>query len=145
MKHSALLTALLTTAVLAMAAAPASAQGLAGMWELSRETGRGTRTSMLMLTVDGSTLTGTETRTGGGRGGGGGGGAGGGGGGGPQVTEISDGSIDGNSFTFTITRTFGDNSFSQVYSGTVDGMTIAGTVDSGRGGGGQPFTGKRPE
>ena len=40
MKHSALITALLTTAVLAMAPAPASAQGLAGMWELSRETGR---------------------------------------------------------------------------------------------------------
>ncbi len=138
MKHSALLTALLTTAVLAMAPAPASAQGLAGMWELSRETGRGTRTSTLMLTVDGSMLTGTVTRTGGG-------GRGGGGGGGPQAIEISDGSIDGNSFTFTITRTFGDNSFSQVYSGTVDGMTIAGTVDSGRGGGGQPFTGKRPE
>ena len=137
MKHSALLTALLTTAVLAMVPAPASAQGLAGMWELSRETGRGTRTSMLSLTVEGTTLTGTVTTTGGGRGGGGGGG--------PQEIEISDGSIDGNSFTFTITRTFGDNSFSQVYSGTVDGMTIAGTVDSGRGGGGQPFTGKRPE
>ena len=139
MKHSALLTALLTTAVLAMAPAPASAQSLAGMWELSRETGRGPRTSMLSLTVEGTTLTGTMTTTGGGRGGGGGGG------GGPQEIEISDGSIDGNSFTFTITRTFGDNSFSQVYSGTVDGMTIAGTVDSGRGGGGQPFTGKRPE
>ena len=144
MKHSALLTALLTTAVLAIAPAPASSQ-VAGTWELTSETGRGTRTSTLMLTVDGSMLTGTETRTGGGRGGGGGGGAGGGGGGGPQVTEISDGSIDGNSFTFTITRTFGDNSFTQLYMGTVDGATISGTIDSGRGGGGRPFTGKRPE
>jgi hypothetical protein len=137
MKHSALLTALLTTAVLAIAPAPASSQ-VAGTWELTSETGRGTRTSTLMLTVDGSMLTGTVTRTGGG-------GRGGGGGGGPQAIEISDGSIDGNSFTFTITRTFGDNSFTQVYMGTVDGATISGTIDSGRGGGGRPFTGKRPE
>ena len=38
MKNSAILTALLTTAVLTMAPAPASAQSLAGVWELSQET-----------------------------------------------------------------------------------------------------------
>ena len=137
MKHSALLTALLTTAVLTIAPAPVSAQGLAGMWEISQETGRGTRTLMLTLVVDGSTLTGSVTFTGGGR-------RGGGGGGGPQTIEISDGTIDGSSFSFTVTRTFGDNSFAQVYSGTIDGAMLAGTVEGGRGGG-RPFTGKRPE
>ncbi|MCH7857825.1 MAG: hypothetical protein IIB37_13810 [Gemmatimonadetes bacterium] len=140
MKHSALLTALLTTAVLTTAPAPVSAQNLAGMWEISYETGRGTRTQTLTLTVDGMMLTGTVTFTGGGR-------RGGGGGGGPQSIEISDGKIDGSSFSFTVTRTFGDNSIVQSYSGTVDGMTLTGTIEGGgRGGGGQPrpFTGKRP-
>ena len=137
MKNSAILTALLTTAVLTLAPAPASAQNLAGMWELSRETGRGTRTSTLTFTVDGSMLTGTVTFTGGGR-------RGGGGGGGPQSIEISDGTVDGNSFTFTVTRSFGGNSFAQVYSGTIDGNTLTGTIAGGRGGG-QPFTAKRPE
>ena len=141
MKHSTLLTGLLTAAVLAMAPAPATAQDLAGMWEISYETGRGTRTQTLTLTVDGMMLTGTVTFTGGG------GRRGGGGGGGPQSIEISDGKIDGSSFSFTVTRTFGDNSIVQSYSGTVDGMTLTGTIEGGgRGGGGQPrpFTGKRP-
>ena len=139
MKHGALLTALLTAAVVAMAPAPASAQDLAGMWELSQETGRGTRTSTLSLTVDGMTLTGTVTTTRG-RGGGGGGG-------GPQAVEISDGKIDGSSFSFSLIRTFGDNTITQTYSGTIDGATLTGTIEGGgRGGGGQPrpFTGKRP-
>ena len=73
MKHSALLTALLTTAVLTTAPAPVSAQNLAGMWEISYETGRGTRTQTLTLTVDGMMLTGTVTFTGVGRRVGGGG------------------------------------------------------------------------
>ncbi|SVC04641.1 uncharacterized protein METZ01_LOCUS257495 [marine metagenome] len=140
MKHGALLTALLTAAVVAMAPAPASAQDLAGMWELSQETGRGTRTSTLSLTVDGMTLTGTVTTTRGRRGGGGGGG-------GPQAVEISDGKIDGSSFSFSLIRTFGDNTITQTYSGTIDGATLTGTIEGGgRGGGGQPrpFTGKRP-
>ncbi len=140
MKHSALLTALLTTAVLTTAPAPVSAQNVAGMWEISFETGRGTRTQTLTLTVDGMTLTGTVSFTGGGRRGGGGGG----GGGGPQSIEISDGTIDGSSFTFTVTRNFGGNDFSQVYSGTFEGNTIEGTIEGGRGGG-RPFTGKRAE
>ncbi len=136
MKHSALFTALLTTAVLTMAPAPASAQNLAGVWELSQETGRGTRTLTLTLVVDGSALTGSVTFTGGGR-------RGGGGGGGPQTIEISDGTIDGSSFTFTVTLPFGGG-VEQSYRGTIDGATLAGTVEGGRGGG-RPFTGKRPE
>ncbi len=134
MKAPALITALLAAA--ALTAAPASAQNLSGTWELTSETGRGTRTQMLTLVVEGSMLTGTVTFTGGGRRGGGGGG------GGPQAIEISDGTIDGNSFTFTVTRSFGGNSFSQVHSGTIDGDTIGGTIEGGRGGG-RPFTGTR--
>ena len=134
MKHSALLTALFTTAMLTMVSAPAAAQNLAGVWEITRETGRGVQT--LTLTVEGSTVTGTlEFNFGGG--------GGGGGGGGPQSFPVSDGTVNGNQFSFTVTLSFGGNSFDQVYSGTIDGETLMGTVRGGRGD--QPFTAKRPE
>ncbi len=131
MKHSALITALLASAVLAMAPAPVSAQNLAGEWEITRVTGRGTFTQTLTLMVDGSTVTGTLAFQGRG------------GGGGPQSFPVSDGTLEGNSFTFTVTLSFGGNSIEQIYSGTVDGDTIEGTIRGGRGD--QPFTGTRPE
>ena len=131
MKHGALTTALLATAVLAMAPAPVSAQNLAGEWEITRVTGRGTFTQTLTLMVDGSTVTGTLAFQGGP------------GGGGPQSFPVSNGTVTGNSFSFTVTLSFGGNSFEQMYRGTVDGDTIEGTVEGGRGA--QPFTGKRPE
>ncbi len=135
MKHVVLLTALLTTAVLTMDAAPVSAQNLAGVWEITRETGRGTFTQTLTLTVEGSTVTGTMAFQGG-RGGGGGGG-------GPQSFPVSDGTVNGNQFSFTVTLSFNGNDIAQMYSGTIDGETLTGTIRGGRGD--QPFTAKRPE
>ena len=131
MKHGALTTALLATAVLAMAPAPVSAQNLAGEWEITRVTGRGTFTQTLTLMVDGSTVTGTLAFQGGP------------GGGGPQSFPVSNGTVTGNSFSFTVTLSFGGNSFEQMYRGTVDGDTIEGTIEGGRGA--QPFTGTRAE
>ncbi len=136
MKHSALFTALFTTAVLTMAPAQASAQNLAGVWEITRETGRGTIVQTLTLVVEGSTVTGTLAFNFGG-------GGGGGGGGGPQSFPVSDGTVNGNQFSFTVTLSFGGNSFDQQYSGTIDGETLMGTIRGGRGD--QPFTAKRPE
>ena len=135
MKLSALLTVLLTTAVLTMDAAPVSAQNLAGVWEITRETGRGTIVQTLTLTVEGSTVTGTmEMNFGGG---------GGGGGGGPQSFPVSDGTVNGNQFSFTVTLSFGGNEIPQMFSGTIDGETLMGTIRGGRGD--QPFTATRPE
>ena len=129
-------------AVASLSAAPVAAQNLTGTWELSQETQRGPRTSTLALVQDGTTLTGTLTLTLGGRRGGGGGG-----GGGPWEVEIEDGTVEGNSFSFTMTLSFGDNSFTQEYSGTFDGDSMEGEIAGGgrRGGGGgpRPFTGKR--
>ncbi len=136
MKHSALFTSLFTTAVLTMAPAQASAQNLAGVWEITRETGRGTIVQTLTLVVEGSTVTGTLAFNFGG-------GGGGGGGGGPQSFPVSDGTVNGNQFSFTVTLSFGGNSFDQQYSGTIDGETLMGTIRGGRGD--QPFTAKRPE
>lgn len=133
MTHRALLTALITAA--ALSATPASAQNLSGTWQISSETQRGTQNQTLTLTQDGSALTGTISFSFGGR-------RGGGGGGGPQSIEVEDGMVEGSSFSFTMTLSFQGNSFAQEYSGTVDGDTIEGTIQGGRGGG-RPFTGTR--
>ena len=93
----------------------------------------GPQTSTLVLAQDGETLTGTMTFSLGGRGGSGGG---------PQELEVSNGTVDGNSFSFTVTLSFQGNSIDLNYSGTVDGDEMSGTREGPRGGG-QPFTGKK--
>lgn len=133
MNHRAILTAVVTAA--ALTTSPASAQNVSGTWQITSETQRGTLNQTLTLAVSGSSLTGTMTFGGGGR-------RGGGGGGGPQSFEISDGTVDGDSFSFTVLLDFGGNSFTLSFSGTVDGDTMEGTREGGRGGG-QPFTGTR--
>ena len=124
MTHRALLTALFTGA--ALTAAPAGAQGVAGTWQIESETQRGSLTQTLVLAVEGSTLTGTITFGGGGRRGGGRG---------PGTIEISDGMVDGETFSFNVALDFGGNSITLSYSGTVDGDSIEGTREGGRGGG----------
>lgn len=136
MKHRAFLIALIGIA--AMSAAPAAAQSLTGTWLVSSETRRGPQTQTMTLVQDGSALTGSVTLSFGGRRGGGGGG----GGGGSQTVDIEDGTVDGDSFSFSYTLTFGDNSIALSFSGTIDGDTMEGTIDGGRGGG-RPFTGER--
>jgi len=126
--------------VLALVAAfasaePATAQSLTGTWTLTSEGGRGgTVTQTLTVTQEGSSLTGTMTFTGGGR-------RGGGGGRGAQPVAISEGSVDGSSFRFTVTLAFQGNSVSQVYAGTVDGDSMSGTIEGPFGE--RPFTGTR--
>ena len=127
-------------AVAALSAAPVAAQDLTGTWELSQQTQRGQRTSTLALVQDGAELTGTLTLTLGGRRGGGGGG------GGAQEVTVEEGMVSGNNFSFSITLSFGGNSITQEYSGTVDGDAMEGEIAGGgrRGGGGpRPFTGTR--
>ena len=122
------ITLLLSAAI----ASPGAAQDLAGTWEISTQGGRGgPQTSTLVLAQDGETLTGTMTFSFGGRGGGGGG---------PQEFEVSNGTVDGNSFSFTVTLSLQGNSIDLNYSGTVDGKEMSGTRGGPRGGG-QPFTG----
>lgn len=75
--------------------------------------------------VSGSTLTGSLTQAGRG-------------GGDPTVTPITDGSITGDTFTFTITRSFNGNEFKTVYTGKVAGDKLELTFDMG--GRGNPRT-----
>jgi len=131
MKHRAVFTLLLAAA--AFTAAPASAQNLTGTWQITTEGRRGPQTLTLTLQQAGNAITGTIT------GGGGGGGAG-----APPPAAISDGTVTGAAFTFTVTREFNGNSISQKYTGTYEGDMMQGSIEGGRGGA-QPFTGTRPD
>jgi len=128
MTRSAVFAALV--AAVAFTAAPAEGQ-LAGTWEITTQGGRGgPQTSALVLAQDGETLTGTmmfnlpEQA------------------GGPQELEVSNGTVDGNSFSFTVTLSLQGNSIDLNYSGTVDGDEMSGTRGGPRGGG-QSFTGEK--
>ncbi len=92
MNRPAIFAALVAAA--AFTAAPVAGQ-LAGTWEVTTQGGRGgPQTSTLVLAQDGETLTGTmmfglpEQA------------------GGPQELEVSNGTVDGNSFSFTVTLSF---------------------------------------
>ena len=120
-----------------LAAVPLAAQDLTGAWEISSQTRRGAQTMTLELSQSGSDLSGTIALAmgGGRRGGGGGGGA-------AQTIEITDGSVDGDRFSFTMTLSFNGNSMSQNFSGTFEGDAMEGMIEGGRGGG-RAFTGTR--
>ena len=133
-------TAVLVAAA-SLVAAPVAAQDMSGSWEVTSEGRRGPQTSTMTIVQADGALTGTMTMTmGGGRAGRGGGG--GGGGRGAMEVEITDGTVSGNTFSFTTVMSFNGNSIERVYSGTFDGDEMEGTAEGGRGGG-QPFTGKR--
>ena len=110
--------------VACLLAVPSQAQdtGIAGKWETTRETPRGTTTSTFTFQVDGNKLTGTV---------------------GSQMgdTEISEGTVEGNKISFKMVMTRGDRTIEMVYSGTVEGDTITGTMQTPRGE--QPWTAKR--
>jgi len=64
------------------------------------------------------------------------------------TTELTNITFEDGALTFDVTRTFRDNSFTQTYSGTIEGGQMTGTVEGGRGGrGGGPteFTMERVE
>ena len=128
---------LAAAAVAGLIVTPAAGQtDVAGKWEITFETPRGEITQIITFQQDSNTLTGTVERTGGsgGQRAGGGGRAGGRGG----AAEIESGTVDGNSVSFVIVRSFVDRVFETQYDGTVDGDTITGTSTSRRGE--TPFT-----
>ena len=109
-------------------AAPAWAQetaNVAGKWEMTSETPRGTMTTVFTFEQDGNTLTGTSEGQRGGE------------------VPISSGSVEGNVITFTIVRGMGDRSMEMTYTGTLEGDTITGTMTTPRGE--REFTMKRVE
>ena len=133
-------------AVLFFLVAPAAqAQDLSGDWTLTytmmgRQGGQGREINMnITLVQDGSSLTGTAFMQGRGRGGGTG-----------EVVEvpISDGTVEGNSFSFSVVRGMGERSMTFVYSGNVSegGMEGEMAMQGGRADRPPiPFTGVKKE
>ena len=107
-----------------MLTVPVQAQDVdvAGKWESTRETQQGTMTTTFTFEQDGSKLTGTLASQRG-------------------DMEISDGTMEGNKISFKMVMTRGDRTMEMVYSGTVEGDTITGTMQTPRGE--QPWTAKR--
>jgi hypothetical protein len=115
--------------------APASAQDVSGTWELSWETPRGAQTVVFTFVQEGTALTGSAEMRRGRPGGGGGGGQ-------ARTAEISDGTVEDGSITFSLVLTGGPRTFTMDFAGSVDGDEMEGTVTNPRGGE-DPFTGKR--
>src|SRR6202046_5799852 len=86
-----------------------------GKWTGQVEGRNGPQTQSLMLKASGNTLTGSIQ---GGRGG---------------PVEISNGTIDGDSVSFTVVREFGGNKITQQYKGTLSGGVLKLTESGGRG------------
>ena len=97
-------------AVVAMAA------DVSGKWTFETQGRNGAVTNTLTLKASGSTLTGSLA---GGRGG---------------EVNISDGKVDGDNISFSVTREFNGNQFTTKYSGKVAGDTINLTIEGPRGG-----------
>jgi hypothetical protein len=85
---------------------------VAGTWEMSSETPRGTRVQTLAIQQEGSTIKGTLT--------------------GPRGESPLEGSVTGNKISFTVKRETPAGAFTLEYSGTVDGDSMKGKVHSER-------------
>ncbi len=95
-------------------AAAAFAADISGKWTYEQQGRNGAMTVTMTLKADGSNLTGSIS----GRNG---------------DTAINNGKIDGDKFSFDVTRQMGDNSVTIKYSGTVAGDELKMSVDAGRG------------
>ena len=128
MKHTlntvAPLLTLVTCAVLSFgAASQAQAADASGTWTWSRPSRNGgeARTTTLTLKADGEKLTGTVTSPGRQ-------------GGDPVKTEISDGKVQADEISLSVTREFNGNKMVIKYSGTVSADTIKGKREFERNG-----------
>ena len=112
---------------------PAYAQGITGTWELDVEGGRGVQSLVLELVHAGESLTGTVNVPAGGRGSGS-----------PQELAVQDGVVDGSGFRLSYTQAFRGSGVALSLVGTIDGDSMEGTIEGGRGGA-RSFTGRRVE
>ncbi len=103
--------------LMTMFAVPALAADISGTWKGTAEGPNGTIERTFVFKVDGNKLTGETTSSMFGK------------------STISDGKIEGDTFSFTITLTFQDNEMKLNYKGKVDGKELKMTVESPMGGG----------
>ncbi len=97
---------LFVVAILCALTLAVMAADVSGKWTWEQQGRNGATTSTLTLKADGSKLTGSLDA---GRGG---------------PTEISDGTVNGNSITFSVKREFNGNTMKTDYKGTLDGDSL---------------------
>ncbi len=107
---------------------------VSGTWEITWEGPRGPSTTTFVFQQEGQALTGTAQMAmrGPNRGQGQG-----------REVEITDGKVEGNTITFSMTMGMGQRSMSFKFTGTVDGNNMEGTMETPRGE--NPFKGIRKE
>jgi hypothetical protein len=117
--------AALATLVFAL---PASAQSVAGTWELSWETPRGAQTTTFVFAQDGMNVTGTaQMRRG------------------ENTLEVpvKNGMLHGDQLTFSLEFGMGERTMTQTFKATVKGDAMEGTMTTARGE--NPFKGVRKQ
>ncbi len=107
--------------VLLAAAVCALAADISGNWKATAEGPNGAMERTFTFKVDGNKVTGETTSSMLGK------------------STITDGKIEGDTVTFTITAKFGDNEMKLNYKGKISGSEIKFTSESTAGGGGQPI------
>jgi hypothetical protein len=115
--------AVLLTGVLAQAQAQDKPVDPSGtyMWTQPGRNGGPDRTNTLVLKVDAGVLTGSVTSPGRG-------------GAAPTPTDITDAKLTGADVSFSVVRTFNDNSMTNKYTGTVADGSIKGKIEMNRNG-----------
>ncbi len=141
----------LSAILLMFLAVPVQAQDVTGDWtitysQMGRQGGQAREISLeITFLQDGATVTGTTMMAMRGRRGGGGGDPP-----APQEVEISDGTMEDGKLTFSIVRGMGERTMTMVFTGTVEGNAMEGTIamamPGGMGGGEPiPFKGVKKE
>ncbi len=96
---------LFVVSILCALALAVMAADVSGKWTWEQQGRNGNTTSTLTLKADGAKLTGSLD---GGRG----------------ATDISEGKVDGNAVSFSVTRSMGGNDVTTKYTGTLDGDSL---------------------
>lgn len=128
MRRALSLTAVLAFLATLTFALPASAQTVAGTWELSWETPRGAQTTTFVLAQDGMNVTGiARVRRG------------------ENTVEVpvKNGMLHGDQLTFSVELGMGQRIMTQTFTATVKGDAMEGTITTPRGP--NPFKGVRKQ
>jgi hypothetical protein len=116
-----------TTLILCAASLTAFASSIEGKWDSEMKFGERTIQRTFNLKSDGGTLTGTMETSAGGQ---------------SRSTDIKNGKIDGNKFSFSLVQRGKQGERTVVYEGTVEGDELKGTMKP-EGQDERPFTAKK--
>ena len=128
MRRAPSLAAALAAVATLTLALPASAQSVAGTWDLSWETPRGAQTTTFVFAQDGMNVTGTAQMRRGEN---------------TMEVPIKNGMLHGDQLTFSVELGMGQRTMSQTFVATVKGDSMEGTITTPRGA--NPFKGARKQ